>query len=161
MTVHDSPHSESSSATSPYVAQHRTGHHASILDTKGNLEDHRSGNPRTIIVPPLKTQASEVLVECDSLGPGKQSGPSSCSSDPLQTSGCAPPPSTIHCDLQGQGQRGAPPSQSLAEAAITWGRNRAASPTPRQNEGERTPAWLSPDSPPLDFLDVWGPLACC
>lgn len=76
VTVHDSPHSDSSSTTSPYSAQHRTGHHASTLDTKGNLDGHCSGNPRTIIVPPLKTQASNVLVECDSLGPGKWLGDS-------------------------------------------------------------------------------------
>lgn len=70
VTVHDSPYSDSSSNTSPYSVQHRTGHHASTSDTKGSLENHCTGNPRTIIVPPLKTQASEVLVECDSLGPG-------------------------------------------------------------------------------------------
>lgn len=51
--------------------QQRTGHNGTnTLDTKGSLENHCTGNPRTIIVPPLKTQASEVLVECDSLGPG-------------------------------------------------------------------------------------------
>ena len=51
--------------------QQRTGHNGTnTLDTKGGLENHCTGNPRTIIVPPLKTQASEVLVECDSLGPG-------------------------------------------------------------------------------------------
>lgn len=50
--------------------QQRTGHNGTnTLDTKGSLENHCTGNPRTIIVPPLKTQASEVLVECDSLGP--------------------------------------------------------------------------------------------
>ncbi|XP_026931389.1 homeodomain-interacting protein kinase 2 isoform X3 [Acinonyx jubatus] len=69
VTVHDSPYSDSSSNTSPYSVQHRTGHHANTFDTKGSLENHCTGNPRTIIVPPLKTQASEVLVECDSLGP--------------------------------------------------------------------------------------------
>uniref|UniRef100_A0A673SVL8 non-specific serine/threonine protein kinase n=1 Tax=Suricata suricatta TaxID=37032 RepID=A0A673SVL8_SURSU len=69
VTVHDSPYSDSSSNTSPYSVQHRTGHHTNTFDTKGSLENHCTGNPRTIIVPPLKTQASEVLVECDSLGP--------------------------------------------------------------------------------------------
>lgn len=54
--------------------QHRTGHNTNAFDTKGSLESHCTGNPRTIIVPPLKTQASEVLVECDSLVPGN-SGP--------------------------------------------------------------------------------------
>uniref|UniRef100_A0A8D1WEY6 Protein kinase domain-containing protein n=1 Tax=Sus scrofa TaxID=9823 RepID=A0A8D1WEY6_PIG len=69
VTVHDSPYSDSSSNTSPYSVQHRTGHNATTFDTKGSLETHCTGNPRTIIVPPLKTQASEVLVECESLGP--------------------------------------------------------------------------------------------
>ena len=70
VTVHDSPYSDSSSNTSPYSVQHRAGHNATTFDTKGSLEPHCTGNPRTIIVPPLKTQASEVLVECDSLGSG-------------------------------------------------------------------------------------------
>ncbi|XP_032257357.1 homeodomain-interacting protein kinase 2 isoform X2 [Phoca vitulina] len=69
VTVHDSPYSDSSSNTSPYSVQHRAGHHTNTFDTKGSLENHCTGNPRTIIVPPLKTQASEVLVECDSLVP--------------------------------------------------------------------------------------------
>ncbi|XP_032723712.1 homeodomain-interacting protein kinase 2 isoform X2 [Lontra canadensis] len=69
VTVHDSPYSDSSSNTSPYSVQHRAGHHTNTFDTKGGLENHCTGNPRTIIVPPLKTQASEVLVECDSLVP--------------------------------------------------------------------------------------------
>ncbi|XP_036184905.1 homeodomain-interacting protein kinase 2 isoform X1 [Myotis myotis] len=69
VTVHDSPYSDSSSNTSPYSVQHRTGHNTNAFDTKGSLESHCTGNPRTIIVPPLKTQASDVLVECDSLVP--------------------------------------------------------------------------------------------
>ncbi|XP_022435542.1 homeodomain-interacting protein kinase 2 isoform X2 [Delphinapterus leucas] len=73
VTVHDSPYSDSSSITSPYAVQHRSGHSAATFDTKGNLESHCTGNPRTIIVPPLKTQASEALVECDSLGPDRAS----------------------------------------------------------------------------------------
>lgn len=72
VTVHDSPYSDSSSNNSPYAVQHRTGqNNGNSYDTKGVPETHCSGNPRTIIVPPLKTQASEVLVECDSLAPGK------------------------------------------------------------------------------------------
>ncbi|KAL2309340.1 hypothetical protein Nmel_005534 [Mimus melanotis] len=72
VTVHDSPYSDSSSNNSPYAMQHRTGqNNGNSYDTKGVPETHCSGNPRTIIVPPLKTQASEVLVECDSLAPGK------------------------------------------------------------------------------------------
>ena len=70
VTVHDSPYSDSSSNTSPYAVQHRAGHNTNAFDTKGSLDNHCAGNPRTIIVPPLKTQASEVLVECDSLVPG-------------------------------------------------------------------------------------------
>jgi hypothetical protein len=71
VTVHDSPYSDSSSNTSPYTVQQRAGPNSTnTFDTKGGLESHCTGNPRTIIVPPLKTQASEVLVECDSLGPG-------------------------------------------------------------------------------------------
>uniref|UniRef100_A0A8C6ZWR6 non-specific serine/threonine protein kinase n=1 Tax=Nothoprocta perdicaria TaxID=30464 RepID=A0A8C6ZWR6_NOTPE len=71
VTVHDSPYSDSSSNNSPYSVQHRAGQsNGNTYDTKGVPETHCSGNPRTIIVPPLKTQASEVLVECDSLAPG-------------------------------------------------------------------------------------------
>ncbi|XP_036284441.1 homeodomain-interacting protein kinase 2 isoform X3 [Pipistrellus kuhlii] len=69
VTVHDSPYSDSSSNTSPYSVQHRPGHTTTAFDTKGALESHCAGNPRTIIVPPLKTQASDVLVECDGLVP--------------------------------------------------------------------------------------------
>ena len=72
VTVHDSPYSDSSSNSSPYSVQHRAGqNNGNTYDTKGVPETHSSGNPRTIIVPPLKTQASEVLVECVSLAPGK------------------------------------------------------------------------------------------
>ena len=70
--MHDSPYSDSSGNTSPYAVQHRGGNNnGNGYDTKGAPETHCNGNPRTIIVPPLKTQASEVLVECDSLVPGK------------------------------------------------------------------------------------------
>ncbi|XP_073179095.1 homeodomain-interacting protein kinase 2 isoform X4 [Lepidochelys kempii] len=70
VTVHDSPYSDSSSNNSPYSVQHRGAHNnGNTYDTKGVPETHYNGNPRTIIVPPLKTQASEVLVECDSLVP--------------------------------------------------------------------------------------------
>ncbi|XP_053262774.1 homeodomain-interacting protein kinase 2 isoform X4 [Podarcis raffonei] len=56
--------------TSPYAVQHRGGNNnGNSYDTKGAPETHCNGNPRTIIVPPLKTQASEVLVECDNLVP--------------------------------------------------------------------------------------------
>ncbi|XP_007950980.1 homeodomain-interacting protein kinase 2-like [Orycteropus afer afer] len=71
VTVHDSPDSDSSSNNSPYLGgQQRAGHSGShAFDSKGGLDVHCPGNPRTIIVPPLKTQASEVLVECDGLVP--------------------------------------------------------------------------------------------
>uniref|UniRef100_A0A8D2IUQ2 non-specific serine/threonine protein kinase n=1 Tax=Varanus komodoensis TaxID=61221 RepID=A0A8D2IUQ2_VARKO len=70
VTVHDSPYSDSSGNNSPYTVQHRgNNNNGNSYDTKGALETHCNGNPRTIIVPPLKTQASEVLVECDSLVP--------------------------------------------------------------------------------------------
>ncbi|XP_074681959.1 homeodomain-interacting protein kinase 2-like [Strix aluco] len=70
VTVHDSPYSDSSSNSSPYSVQHRAGqNNGNTSDTKGVPETHCSGNPRTIIIPPLKTQASEVLVECVSLAP--------------------------------------------------------------------------------------------
>ncbi|XP_034983367.1 homeodomain-interacting protein kinase 2 isoform X3 [Zootoca vivipara] len=56
--------------TSPYAVQHRGGNNnGNSYDTKAAPETHCNGNPRTIIVPPLKTQASEVLVECDNLVP--------------------------------------------------------------------------------------------
>ncbi|XP_029455633.1 homeodomain-interacting protein kinase 2 isoform X2 [Rhinatrema bivittatum] len=77
VTVHDSPDSDSSN-TSPYAVQHRRGHHAgNAYESKGALEGHCNGNPRTIIVPPLKTQASEVPVECNSLLPDTSSHHSS------------------------------------------------------------------------------------
>uniref|UniRef100_A0A8C8B3C3 non-specific serine/threonine protein kinase n=1 Tax=Otus sunia TaxID=257818 RepID=A0A8C8B3C3_9STRI len=71
VTVHDSPYCDSSSNSSPYSVQHRAGqNNGTTYDTRGVPETHCSGNPRTIIVPPLKSQASEVLVESDSLAPG-------------------------------------------------------------------------------------------
>ncbi|XP_039218315.1 homeodomain-interacting protein kinase 2 isoform X2 [Crotalus tigris] len=70
VTVHDSPYSDSSGHNSPYAVRHRGGNNnGNNYDTKGVHESHCNGNPRTIIVPPLKNQASEVLVECDSLVP--------------------------------------------------------------------------------------------
>lgn len=72
VTVHDSPYSDSSGNNSPYAVQRRGGNNnGNNYDTKSAPVSHCNGNPRTIIVPPLKTQASEVLVECDSLVPGK------------------------------------------------------------------------------------------
>ncbi|XP_069484834.1 homeodomain-interacting protein kinase 2 isoform X4 [Ambystoma mexicanum] len=68
VTVHDSPNSNTSSNTSPQTTQQRQPA-AQHSDSKVSVESHSIGNPRTIIVPPLKTQPSEVLVECDRLLP--------------------------------------------------------------------------------------------
>ncbi|XP_063303691.1 homeodomain-interacting protein kinase 2 isoform X1 [Pelobates fuscus] len=66
VTVHDSPISDSSSNTSPYAAngQHR-GTNTTAHDGKCQPENPCSTNPRTIIVPPLKTQPSEGRLECE------------------------------------------------------------------------------------------------
>ncbi|KAG7333376.1 hypothetical protein KOW79_003511 [Hemibagrus wyckioides] len=70
VTVHDSPDSDSSN-NSPYAVESRTnGLNANNYDSKGAvLEDYNNGNPRTIIIPPLKSQTSESLSECDGLVP--------------------------------------------------------------------------------------------
>ncbi|XP_041114000.1 homeodomain-interacting protein kinase 2-like isoform X1 [Polyodon spathula] len=68
VTVHDSPDSDSSSNNSPYAVEHRLGlTNENGYDSKGVSDNHDNDNPRTIIIPPLKTQASEVLAECDRL----------------------------------------------------------------------------------------------
>ncbi|MBN3325773.1 HIPK2 kinase, partial [Atractosteus spatula] len=70
VTVHDSPDSDSSSNNSPYAVEHRSGlANGNAFDSKGTLDNHCNGNPRTIIIPPLKTQSSEVLTECERLVP--------------------------------------------------------------------------------------------
>ncbi|XP_043120754.1 homeodomain-interacting protein kinase 2-like [Puntigrus tetrazona] len=70
VTVHDSPDSDSSN-TSPYAVESRpNGPNANGYDSKGAvLDNYSNGNPRTIIIPPLKSQASENLGECDRLLP--------------------------------------------------------------------------------------------
>lgn len=70
VTVHDSPDSDSSN-TSPYAVDSRTnGPNANGYDSKGAvLDNYSNGNPRTIIIPPLKSQTSENLGECDRLLP--------------------------------------------------------------------------------------------
>uniref|UniRef100_A0A8B9KRC4 non-specific serine/threonine protein kinase n=1 Tax=Astyanax mexicanus TaxID=7994 RepID=A0A8B9KRC4_ASTMX len=72
VTVHDSPDSDSSN-NSPYAVQSRpSGPNANNYDSKAAvLDDYSNGNPRTIIIPPLKTQTSESLNECDRLHPGE------------------------------------------------------------------------------------------
>ncbi|KAI4886717.1 hypothetical protein NFI96_014772, partial [Prochilodus magdalenae] len=70
VTVHDSPDSDSSN-NSPYAVEARPrGPNANNYDSKGAaLDDYSNGNPRTIIIPPLKSQTSESLNECDRLLP--------------------------------------------------------------------------------------------
>uniref|UniRef100_A0AAR2M1N4 non-specific serine/threonine protein kinase n=1 Tax=Pygocentrus nattereri TaxID=42514 RepID=A0AAR2M1N4_PYGNA len=72
VTVHDSPDSDSSN-NSPYAVEaRRSGPNANNYDSKGAaLDDYSNGNPRTIIIPPLKSQTSESLNECDRLLPGE------------------------------------------------------------------------------------------
>ncbi|XP_060931850.1 homeodomain-interacting protein kinase 2 isoform X2 [Limanda limanda] len=62
VTVHDSPDSDCSS-NSPYTVQGRPPNNNSY-DTKTTiLDNYNNGNPRTIIIPPLKTQNIEVPIE--------------------------------------------------------------------------------------------------
>ncbi|XP_046721063.1 homeodomain-interacting protein kinase 2 isoform X1 [Silurus meridionalis] len=70
VTVHDSPDSDSSN-NSPYAVESRTnGPNANNYDSKGAvLDDYNNGNPRTIIIPPLKSQTSETLSACERLVP--------------------------------------------------------------------------------------------
>uniref|UniRef100_A0A8C9YSX1 non-specific serine/threonine protein kinase n=1 Tax=Sander lucioperca TaxID=283035 RepID=A0A8C9YSX1_SANLU len=61
VTVHDSPDSDCSSNNSPYSVEPRHPNNNSY-DTKTTiLDNYNNGNPRTIIIPPLKTQSSEML----------------------------------------------------------------------------------------------------
>uniref|UniRef100_A0A6Q2WYG1 non-specific serine/threonine protein kinase n=1 Tax=Esox lucius TaxID=8010 RepID=A0A6Q2WYG1_ESOLU len=71
VTVHDSPDSDSSSNNSPYALESRLPNNNGYHDTKATLLDNYSNgnNPRTIIIPPLKSQSSEVLSECERLMP--------------------------------------------------------------------------------------------
>lgn len=71
VTVHDSPESDCSSNNSPYAVESRPPNNNSY-DTKTTiLDNYNNGNPRTIIIPPLKTQSNEVLSECERLMPGE------------------------------------------------------------------------------------------
>ncbi|XP_034542113.1 homeodomain-interacting protein kinase 2 isoform X5 [Notolabrus celidotus] len=59
VTVHDSPDSDCSSNNSPYTVESRPPNNNSY-DTKTTiLDNYNNGNPRTIIIPPLKTQNSD------------------------------------------------------------------------------------------------------
>ncbi|XP_067356352.1 homeodomain-interacting protein kinase 2 isoform X4 [Channa argus] len=69
VTVHDSPDSDCSSNNSPYTVESRPPNNNSY-DTKTTiLDNYNNGNPRTIIIPPLKTQNNEVQNECERLIP--------------------------------------------------------------------------------------------
>ncbi|XP_072340378.1 homeodomain-interacting protein kinase 2 isoform X4 [Scyliorhinus torazame] len=74
VTVHDSPDSDSSNNNSPYAArqQHTVSSSTANNPAKGRSDGHHCGNPRTIIVPPLKTQSSDTVAGCDRLVPGTQ-----------------------------------------------------------------------------------------
>ncbi|XP_075066747.1 homeodomain-interacting protein kinase 2 isoform X2 [Mixophyes fleayi] len=66
VTVHDSPISDSSSNTSPYAANgQRRNANTVAHESKCQPEIPCPSNPRTIIVPPLKTQPSEGRLECE------------------------------------------------------------------------------------------------
>uniref|UniRef100_A0A8C6T7E8 non-specific serine/threonine protein kinase n=1 Tax=Neogobius melanostomus TaxID=47308 RepID=A0A8C6T7E8_9GOBI len=74
VTVHDSPESDCSSNNSPYAVDSRTttnNNNNNTYDTKTTiLDNYNNGNPRTIIIPPLKTQTNEALTnECERLMP--------------------------------------------------------------------------------------------
>ncbi|KAG7455874.1 hypothetical protein MATL_G00245690 [Megalops atlanticus] len=70
VTVHDSPASDSSAHSSPYAVEQRPAN-ANGFQAKGALLDNYcNGNPRTIIIPPLKTQSGEEPAECERLLPG-------------------------------------------------------------------------------------------
>uniref|UniRef100_A0A8C4HW54 non-specific serine/threonine protein kinase n=1 Tax=Dicentrarchus labrax TaxID=13489 RepID=A0A8C4HW54_DICLA len=76
VTVHDSPDSDCSSNNSPYTVESRPPNN-NTYDTKTTiLDNYNNGNPRTIIIPPLKTQNSEVPSECERLMPGVTLGQS-------------------------------------------------------------------------------------
>uniref|UniRef100_H3DPK6 non-specific serine/threonine protein kinase n=1 Tax=Tetraodon nigroviridis TaxID=99883 RepID=H3DPK6_TETNG len=69
VTVHDSPDSDCSSHNSPYTVESRPPNNNGY-DTKMTLLDNcNNGNPRTIIIPPLKTQNGQVASECERLMP--------------------------------------------------------------------------------------------
>uniref|UniRef100_A0A8C7XWX0 non-specific serine/threonine protein kinase n=1 Tax=Oryzias sinensis TaxID=183150 RepID=A0A8C7XWX0_9TELE len=72
VTVHDSPESDCSSNNSPYTLESRAlnNNNNNSYDTKTTiLDNHNNGNPRSIIIPPVKTQNNEVPIECERLIP--------------------------------------------------------------------------------------------
>ncbi|XP_077600512.1 homeodomain-interacting protein kinase 2-like isoform X2 [Stigmatopora nigra] len=73
VTVHDSPDTDCCSNNSPYTVELRptnNNNNNNSCDTKtALLDNYNNGNPRTIIIPPLKSQTSEVVNECERLMP--------------------------------------------------------------------------------------------
>ncbi|CAL8263007.1 unnamed protein product [Merluccius merluccius] len=72
VTVHDSPDSDCSSNNSPYAMETRVANNNNNngYDSKSTvLDNYNNMNSRTIIIPPLKTQSSDMLSECDRLMP--------------------------------------------------------------------------------------------
>ncbi|XP_072291532.1 homeodomain-interacting protein kinase 2 isoform X2 [Eucyclogobius newberryi] len=76
VTVHDSPESDCSSHNSPYTVHSRTtannnNHNNHTYDIKTTmLDNYNNGNPRTIIIPPLKSQNNEASTnDCERLMP--------------------------------------------------------------------------------------------
>ncbi|XP_047208967.1 homeodomain-interacting protein kinase 2 isoform X3 [Girardinichthys multiradiatus] len=69
VTVHDSPESDCSIHNSPYNMESRPhNNNNNSYNTKTTiLDNYSNGNPRTIIIPPLKTQNSELPNECERL----------------------------------------------------------------------------------------------
>ncbi|XP_018424924.1 PREDICTED: homeodomain-interacting protein kinase 2 [Nanorana parkeri] len=66
VTVHDSPISDSSSNSSPFASNaQRRGANAATQESKCQTVVPCSTSSRNIIVPPLKTQASEKRLECE------------------------------------------------------------------------------------------------
>uniref|UniRef100_A0A8C6L487 non-specific serine/threonine protein kinase n=1 Tax=Nothobranchius furzeri TaxID=105023 RepID=A0A8C6L487_NOTFU len=110
VTVHDSPESDCSSNNSPYSMDPRSHHHHhnnnnNSNDTKNTiLDNYNNGNPRTIIIPPLKTQNSEVSNECEHLMPGKKMYAVKPFSYPFLTQRISPTTSLkpLSCPLQAQ-----------------------------------------------------------
>ena len=86
VTVRDSPDSDSSCNNSPYAVETRPGNNNNnnSYESKALLLDNCSsnGNPRSIIIPPLKSQAGELLSACERLMPGEGSGDVMCSRGP-------------------------------------------------------------------------------
>uniref|UniRef100_A0A8C7QGV0 non-specific serine/threonine protein kinase n=1 Tax=Oncorhynchus mykiss TaxID=8022 RepID=A0A8C7QGV0_ONCMY len=91
VTVHDSPDSDSSSNNSPYAVESRQPNNNGYHDSKTTLLDNYSNgnNLRSIIIPPLKSQSSEVLSECERLMPGRNLERNQALTGGQSLSGCA------------------------------------------------------------------------